>query len=150
MEIKTTRFGNIEIEESKIIFFKKSVLGFPNDNRFILIPHKEGSYFFWLQSIDTPALAFPALSPAVFASDYGFTVDDETQNTLEIHKSEDVEILVIITIPPENPKNATANLLAPVIINIKNNFAAQLVLDPNIFPLSFPIFNKQENAKEEK
>jgi len=142
MEIKTTRFGDIEVDESKIIIFKKPILGFSNEKKFVLFPHKEGSYFFWLQSVDSPAVAFPVLSPAVFASDYEFIVDDEIQNILEINAVEEVETLVIVTIPHGNPKDATANMLSPVIINIKNNSAAQIILDPNKFPISFPIFNK--------
>lgn len=140
MEIKTTRFGDIEVDDDKIITFKKPILGFPNETKYVLFPHKEGSYFFWLQSVENPALAFPVLSPSLFASDYEFEVDDETQSILEIEKAEDVETLVIVTVPQGNPREATANLLSPLIINLKNNCGAQIILDPNIYPIAFPLF----------
>ena len=58
MQVKTTRFGTIEIDESLTITFPKGILGFPTHKSFALIQPNEDDLFFWLQSIEDPALAF--------------------------------------------------------------------------------------------
>ncbi|OCC15561.1 Flagellar assembly factor FliW [Dissulfuribacter thermophilus] len=143
MEINTTRFGTIEIEEEKIIKMTRGLLGFPDDRRYVLIPHKEGSPFHWLQSVDTPALAFVVTSPGRFFSDYVFDISDEIEKELEIEAPEDVDCLVIITIPKDNPKKLTANLLGPIVINVKKRLACQVVLDPNVYPVKCPLLPEE-------
>ena len=139
MEINTTRFGTIEIEEEKIINMSRGILGFPEDKRYVLIPHREGSPFHWLQSVDTPGLAFVVASPGRFFQDYVFDISDEVEKDLEIESPEEVDCLVIITIPRENPKKPTANLLGPIVINVKKRLARQVVLDPNVYPVECPL-----------
>lgn len=143
MEINTTRFGTIEIEEEKIIKMTRGLLGFPDDRRYVLIPHKGGSPFHWLQSVDTPALAFVVASPGRFFSDYVFDISHEIEKELEIEAPEDVDCLVIITIPKENPKKLTANLLGPIVINVKKRLACQVVLDPNVYPVKCPLLPEE-------
>ena len=139
MEIQTTRFGQIVIEEDKIITMTQGILGFPDDRRYVLIPHKEGSPFHWLQSVDTPHLAFVVASPGRFFADYAFDISDDVERELEIESPEDVDCLVIITIPKDNPRKLTANLLGPVVINVKKRLARQVVLDPNVYPVRCPL-----------
>ncbi len=143
MEINTTRFGTIEIEEEKIIKMTRGLLGFPDDRRYVLIPHKEGSPFHWLQSVDTPGLAFVVASPGRFFSDYVFDISDEIEKELEIDAPGDVDCLVIITIPKDNPKKLTANLLGPIVINVKKRLACQVVLDPNVYPVKCPLLPEE-------
>jgi len=139
MEINTTRFGTIEIEEEKIINMSRGILGFPEDKRYVLIPHREGSPFHWLQSVDTPGLAFVVASPGRFFQDYAFDISDEVEKELEIESPEEVDCLVIITIPRKNPKRPTANLLGPIVVNVKKRLAQQVVLDPNVYPVECPL-----------
>ena len=52
MKTKTTRFGEIEVEESTIIEFVQPIIGFPEHKSFVLLPTSEDSPFVWLQSIE--------------------------------------------------------------------------------------------------
>ena len=144
MEIETTRFGTIEIDENKIIRMTQGLLGFPEDRRYVLIPHREDSPFHWLQSVDTPHLAFVVASPGRFFKDYSFEISDDVEKELEIESPEDVDCLVIITVPKENPRGLTANLLGPIVINVKKRLARQVVLDPNIYPVKCPLLPQEE------
>ena len=56
MEIQTTRFGRMEVNEERIITFPRGLLGFPSHTRYALIQTGEENYFFWLQSVDEPGL----------------------------------------------------------------------------------------------
>src|SRR6476620_7708039 len=57
MDIETTRFGRLSVEDERIITFPGGLLGFPDHTRFALIQTGEENYFFWLQSVDEPNLA---------------------------------------------------------------------------------------------
>src|ERR1700722_17486530 len=70
MEIQTSRFGRMTVDEERVMTFPRGLLGFPNHNRFALIQTGEENYFFWLQSIDDPSLAFVVTDPTVFFKDY--------------------------------------------------------------------------------
>lgn len=142
IEIATTRFGTLDIDGEKIITFPRGLPGFADKRRFVFIPHAEGSPFLWLQCIDEPDLAFPALDPALICSDYIFEIPDGIQEELGITRREQVQVFVIVTVPRENPKAMTANLLGPVVINVETRLGCQIVLDHTRYPVRFPLFKE--------
>jgi len=151
--VETTRFGKIKIDESKIIFFTSPILGFPNAKRYVLIPHRENSPFFWLQAIDIPELAFVVIDPSVFFPDYKPKIPPEACKELHLETNDEVCYLAIVTIPKEDPGNLTANLLGPIVINVERRLAKQVVLDPKIYPLKEPLkpyFQKVSQQASEK
>ncbi|NPB09663.1 MAG: flagellar assembly protein FliW [Thermodesulfobacteria bacterium] len=139
MEIETTRFGKIEIDEKKIIFFPSGILGFPEAKRYVLIPHKEGSPFFWLQAIDVPELAFVVVDPKLFFPDYHPKLPLEAKKELHLHEDDELCFLTIVTIPKENPEEMTVNLLGPIAVNVSRKLAKQVVLDSRRYPLREPL-----------
>src|SRR5215204_6681376 len=74
MEIETTRFGKMTVEDDRVMTFPHGLLGFPQQGRFALIQTGEENYFFWLQSVDEPSLAFVVTDPAIFFKDYDFAL----------------------------------------------------------------------------
>lgn len=65
MELETRLFGEIEVDEEKVIFFEKGIIGFPDCQKFILV-YDEGEDgtrkgISWLQSLDEPAFALPVM-----------------------------------------------------------------------------------------
>ncbi len=140
MKVETTRFGSIEIDKDKIITFERGILGFPEDRHYALLPHDENSPFFWLQSLESPELAFVVINPAIIVDDYNFEIPDEMEQELELEESSEAEVLVLVTFRSgngEKPVKLSANLLGPLIINVKNRRACQAVLDPKKYPVRF-------------
>src|SRR5688500_20181301 len=70
MEIDTTRFGRISVDDDRIMTFPRGLLGFPDHGRYALIQTGEENYFFWLQCVDEPNLAFVVTDPSIFFKDY--------------------------------------------------------------------------------
>ena len=64
--------------------FPRGLLGFPDHTRFALIQTGEENYFFWLQSVDEPNLAFVVTDPSIFFKDYEVPVREETQADLKL------------------------------------------------------------------
>lgn len=141
MKVQTTRFGMIQIEEEKIIFMPRGVLGFPQAKRFCILKHKADSPFFWLQAVDDPALAFVMTNPRLFKPDYRVDIKpaglamgwENEQNEVP------VECYVIVTIPEGAPEKMTANLMGPVLINPKAREAVQIVLSDESYPHNYPL-----------
>lgn len=126
MIVSTTRFGDIEVEDGEIIRFKKGILGFDEVTRFVFIPHEKGSPFCFLQAVDDPDLVFVATNPLWLRPDYQVEAYPEDIADLMIESDDDVTALVLVTVP-KDPREMTVNLLAPILINVKNGFAKQVV-----------------------
>lgn len=137
--IDTTRFGRITIDRDKIIRMVSPFLGFPDDQRFILLPHGENSPFWWLQSMDSPELAFVVIQPALIKPDYRPAIAAHYLDELQVNDAGDLELLLILTIPQGRPEEMTANLLGPVALNAAARLGRQILLDPNEFSPCWPV-----------
>ena len=125
MEIVSSRFGVLNVDDERIITFTKGLLGFPGKAKFALIQTNEENYFFWLQSIEDPNLAFVVTDPATFFKDYEVPLREETQLELELSDPEAAQVLVICN---KVGDWLTGNLLGPIVVNVALQLAAQVVL----------------------
>lgn len=92
----------------------------------------ETSPFKWLQSVDNGQLAFAVVNPFEVVRDYDIEIPDEAISNLNIESAEEVMVLSIVVVPEELSK-MTMNLKAPVVINTKNNYGMQVVLDTDMY-----------------
>lgn len=133
MLLKTKHFGEIEIDENKIVTFKEGIPGFENLQRYIVLYNgDETSPFRWLQCVDDGQLAFAVINPFMILGNYDIEISEETVASLNIESITDVMVLAIVVVP-EDPNKMTMNLKAPVIINTKNNSGMQVVLDTDTY-----------------
>lgn len=142
MKMNTSRFGEIEINEDLIFEFESPIIGYNEYSKYMLIEHDENSCFKWLQSLDDPDLAFPVTSTTFFGIEYNFEIPDENAEKIGLEKVEDLLVLNIASIPTNNPKNTTINLRAPIIVNMTNLKAMQMILENDSFKIKHPLFNQ--------
>ncbi|PRX32579.1 flagellar assembly factor FliW [Orenia metallireducens] len=145
MELETTRFGKIEIKEDEMILFNQGLYGFKNEKKFVILKEEE-SDFFWLQSSTNSDLAFIVTEPWNYIKYYEFDLNDELQKELNISSKEDVMVINIITVP-ENPKEMTINLKAPIVINYKERLAKQIILDDERYQIKHRLFYDENNKQ---
>lgn len=147
MKLNTTNFGQIDIDEEKIIHFKEGILGFEVEKEFIMIYNEdEENPFQWLQSIKSPDLAFVIINPFTVFEDYEITISDAVQKKLNIEDEKDVAIYSIVVVP-EDLKKMTVNLAGPIIININKRLGKQVILDDSRYTTKHYVF-KQEDRGE--
>ena len=146
-KVNTLRVGEIEVEENKIVHFEHGIPAFDEEHEFLIIPYDEESPYVFLQSLNTPDLAFLMTMPFVFFPDYEFEIDDETQARLGITKQEDMLVYTLLTIPGGRVQDMTANLMAPVLINAQNMQAVQLVLDKSRYTTKHRLFPEKKEDK---
>ena len=125
LEIQTSRFGRITVDADRIMSFPRGLLGFPNYKQFALIQTGEESCFFWLQSVEEPALAFVVTDPAPFFKDYQVPFKEEAQSELQLDDASTGQVFVICNKVGEM---LTCNLLGPIVVNVANRRAQQVVL----------------------
>lgn len=119
---------------SSSITFPDGLVGFAGPQRFGLSPWGgEGSPFLLLQSLDDPALAFVVVPPAVFFPDYEPEIGDVDAARIGLTSAEDAVLLVIVNVP-DDARDATANLLGPVIVSSATRLGVQAVLNPDHWP----------------
>jgi flagellar assembly factor FliW len=128
MKINTEKFGDIEFEENAIINFSEGILGFPENKKYILLNADEGSPFKWLQSLEDMGLTFLLIDPFTFKPDYKVELSESVKEELGGIKSKEDYVVFVIVVIHKDPAESTANLLGPIILNIKNQQAKQIVL----------------------
>jgi flagellar assembly factor FliW len=142
MEIDTTRFGRITLDEENLIKMPHGMLGFPDIRRFLIIQHRKNSPFLWYQSVDDPALAFVITNPYLFKPDYEIELGDVLEELSWKGDKEALELYVVVNIPQGSPEKMTANLVGPILINSNNSRAVQLVLGNSSYSHQFPLIQE--------
>ncbi len=141
MTIHTSRFGVINIVGDDVINFPEGLLGFNELHRFVLLDDPADEIFAWLQSCDEPGIAFPLLEPELFSTTYKVQLTKHDLEILGLKNGEGIRAFSIITIPSD-PTLMTANLKAPIVINVANRVARQCVLQDNSLMIREPIFTR--------
>lgn len=140
MRVRTSRFGEVDVDESRIIEMTGGgILGFEHLKNFVLMTQDEKTPFLWLQSLEDGAIAFVVINSFVAKPDYEPYIADEDMALLELGKNGNggVLLLSIVTIR-SNPFRVSVNLRAPLIVNAKKKLARQVVLEED-FPLRFDL-----------
>ena len=142
MKINTLRFGEIEIEDERVFNFVMPIIGFNELKNFVIIDFNKDSFFKWLQSVEDPTLAFPIVSVFSMNVDYSIDLPDNVVEKLKINNVESLLVMNIASIPQENPQGTTLNLLAPIVFNLDEKIAGQVILSGSGYDTSFPLFKK--------
>jgi len=126
VKIQSKFFGEIEIEENKIITLIDGMLGFDKLTKYILIPHGQDNMFKWLQSTQDPTVCFLVVEPVSFMFNYSLEIPDDVVDRIKIRTPEDV-IIYSIVVTPEDPSKISANLCGPIVINAVNRMGSQVI-----------------------
>lgn len=144
MVIKTSRFGLVELKIEDVLTFNEGLLGFQELRQFVLLDDPNDDIFAWLQSCEEPGVAFPVLEPELFGHKYNITLNRNDQESLKLQAAQTPAYLNIITIP-DDATEMTANIKAPIVINLEQKFARQCVLQDNNLAIKEKIFTKLQS-----
>lgn len=152
MLIKTKHFGEIDLDEDKVITFDNGILGFEDFKRFTILydsESEERSPISWLQCLDEQAFALPVISPFIIKPDYNPTVEDELIASLGELNEENLVIFVTLTVPSDITK-VTSNLKAPIIINSDTKKGCQVVAENPEYEVKHNVYTSFMKYKKEK
>lgn len=148
MKLETRIFGEIDIEDNKILNFEKGIIGFPDLKRFTLIydeDRKERANIIWLQSLDEPGFAMPVINPLLVKESYNPNVEDEYLKELGELGEDNLLVLVTVTVP-QDIRKITVNLKAPIVINAQERKAVQVIAEDE--DVKYGIYEILQEQKE--
>lgn len=152
MLITTKYFGEIDLEEEKIIHFDNGIIGFESCKDYTVlydIDSEDSTNISWLQSVDEPALALPVINPMYIKSDYNPVVDDELLKPLGELIDENIVLLVTLTVPSDVSKT-TVNLMAPIVLNADTRKGCQIILEEALYPIKYNVSEAIGKMKKDK
>ncbi|RMG42974.1 MAG: hypothetical protein D6719_04910 [Candidatus Dadabacteria bacterium] len=146
MVVSSSRFGDLEVPQSSLIKFPVGLIGFPRAQGFIMLEHKPP--FSWLQSVDDPNLAFVVVDGFEFGENYN--VKPPTGDpVVEFKEDDEYAILVIVTVRPD-PSMTTANLKAPLFVNLRTRCGLQVIFDDQRFSTRHPLWGSAEEGQTQQ
>ena len=140
MTFKSRRFGEIDAPEEKVIRFNGGIPGLECMKRCILIIVEETLPFYWLQSLEDGDVALPVIHSSIIDEGYSLSVDDSVFDELQIEREEDL-LVVNVAVIPQDLSKMTANMAAPLLINIEKNIGRQVILDNSDYQMRQPIYD---------
>ncbi len=145
MIIDTSRFGSFDIKDNKIIDFPWGLPGFEDLHKFIILEVSDTKPIYWLQSTDNKYIALPVIVSFEVLSDYSIYIKEHELEGLYVESKNDLLILNV-TVIPEDIKDMTINLAAPIVINVKHGIGKQIIIDAKELPIRFPGYEAVINS----
>ena len=139
MIIKTARFGEVSYNEEDVLFFPRGIPAFESNHKWILAG-SDDSAIKWLQNIEDGDLALPVTSPDAVRPDYNARIPEDELKLVGSVNPADLALLIVVSIPRSAPWNMTANLRAPILINLKTRKAVQFIALNEEYPIRHVIF----------
>lgn len=141
MIVNTSRFGSVEITDEDIINMPEGLVGFNNLTKYVLLDDPDDDLFAWMQSCEDGSIAFPILEPELFAANYKIDMTRYDLGALNMENMERARVFTIVTIP-DDPTQMTANMKAPIVINVAERIGRQCVLQDSKLEIREPIFQR--------
>ncbi|MDE7366002.1 MAG: flagellar assembly protein FliW [Lachnospiraceae bacterium] len=149
MVAQTRLFGEITIEDDKVLEFPNGIIGIGDKHKFAIIydvEKGEDTAIRWLQSMEDPYLTLPVIEPYAILDEYNPMIEDALLEVLDNPKDEDIIVLLTLIISSD-VKKITANLKAPIVINSATCKGSQLIVENSDYEAKFNVYNAIQKRK---
>ncbi len=124
MNIRTTRFGPVEIKFDDVINFPAGIIGFEDQRHWVILADEDNDCVAWLQSVSRPEIALPVVSPRRFLQGYEVHVAQAQLKSLNLGAIDHAYVLCVLG---QEGDLLTLNLRAPLIINLDRRIGRQVI-----------------------
>ena len=145
MQLKTLRFGTVEVDEEKSIMFNDGIPGLEQYRKYTILQFEDSYPIVWLQSIEDTGICLPVLDTFKVLPEYVFDIDDADVKALGLTSPDELHVVSVVVIP-EDIQGMTVNLAAPIVINTNTGSAKQIVLSGSEYNVRAPVFQQICNA----
>jgi flagellar assembly factor FliW len=129
MEISDGAQSSVVPLEKEVIFkFETGLPAFEDCKDFIFILDEGLQPFICMQSLNRDNLSFVCVDPFIINTDYTVRLSESVMESLDIKNQKDILILTVVTVNPDMTQT-TANLMGPIILNVKTNRGRQVILE---------------------
>jgi flagellar assembly factor FliW len=134
--VESERLGPLDCDESTMLSFPHGLLGFESLREFVVVAADDEGAYSWLQSVSDPHLSFLSIVPSFFFDDYAPEIPDADAAELGITADSHTQLLALVTISDDG---VTANLLGPIVVNLRTRTARQIVLSEQKYSVREPL-----------
>jgi flagellar assembly factor FliW len=135
--IATKYFGVLAYREEAVFEFPRGLPAFEEEHRFVLIEIPENATLVFLQSLRQPELCFLAFPVLVADREYRLAVSREDLEALDLDRGRQPtlgsEVVVLALVSLQDGFSATANLMAPIVLNLKTLRGLQAIRQDNLY-----------------
>lgn len=148
VKINTRHFGEVEVNEEKIVAFENGIFGFEDEKSFVVLYEDEHAPngLCWMQSTSTPDLALPVINPLFWFPTYSPEIDDEQVGKIGELVEEDLQLFSVVVIP-ESIESMTTNLKAPIVINAKSKKGIQVIVENDEYDIKHNLYQQMQAMK---
>lgn len=140
--IETPEYGTLHLEDRHVVVFPEGLHGFEHLRKFVVIADDTLAPFKWLLSMENPSIGFPMLSP--FQVDFSYAPEVS-------YDPSSCAPMVIVTLYDSEKQAATANMRAPIIFDMKQGTAQQILVSDSSYsadhPITQPVLSKEVITK---
>lgn len=149
MVAQTRLFGEVTIDDDKVLEFPNGIIGLEDKRKFAIIydlEKGENTAIRWLQSMEDPYLALPVIEPFSIMDDYNPMIEDALLEPLGNPRDEDIVVLLTMIISSDVTK-VTANMKAPIIINSATCQGGQIIVENPEYEAKFNVYEAIQKRK---
>jgi flagellar assembly factor FliW len=142
-QVETKYFGTLSYCEESVFDFPYGLPAFEDQKQFVLIDVPKHAPLVFLQSLARPGLCFLAFPVLVVDRDYRLAVSREELVALGLDAERQPElgreVIVLALISLHDGFSATANLMAPIVMNLKTRSALQAIRQDSVYSHQHPV-----------
>ena len=134
-----------EVHSDNIFTFPEGILGFEDIREYVFLMNEKVAPFMFMQALDDSNLSFVCIEVFKICPEYNIFLPSSTVETLDIKDANDVIVVSLVTVRKEVTET-TANLMSPIVINLKNSKAQQVILENSEYPVRFKVWDAIEKS----
>lgn len=147
IRLHSVALGELEVSDDRIIEFESGIPGFESCLRYALLDSEEDTPFFYMHSVDDPAVSFVVADPFYFFNGYECVLPDHVIEKLKLKNPSNVTILSMVIVS-SNPVHSMINLLAPLVINRETRRGLQYVMHDSNYGVRVPLFPTESDLTQ--
>ena len=133
-------FGALAFEEEDVLSFPRGLPAFEEERRWLLLDDGQSSVR-WLLSAEDGGPALPVTAPEALMPDYSARIPEDDMELLGASEADrpDLALLIVLCVPEAEPWKMTANLRAPILVNLRTRRAVQVIALNEEYPVHHPL-----------
>jgi len=136
MLVNSAVFGQLDVDNEHIFNMPRGLYGFEEIDSYALITKREDDVtLMWYQAIDQTIPCFVVFNP--FEIIEGYEPEMEPEDLKAFGGKTDGLVFLVIAAVPQDVSKTTVNLKSPIVIDLKNRVARQVILANKDYPIRF-------------
>lgn len=128
MTLRSNQLGAFEVSDKTSLFLPDGILGFEDLKKYSIVENADAQPFMWLVSQQDPEVCFAVVDPDhIVEEGYEAHLSESDHDTLDLQPGDPISVFVLVS-SSDGGRKLTVNLKGPVVLNLRNRVAKQVVV----------------------